>query len=375
MEATSAEVAVSNVANGPLNNQESITAAKPTTEVTPSNNEVTIVEDPNKPKKRPSMKKEKKITCEDIHPSAPLSQVWIETLNNNNSTPSSNIRTPIYNKLQGIGNSTNLPSLDEGGSLLGRKWVWDEGYYFTEKNENYAPSNNSIDHHRDSMQMSSLAGRTRRSGGITSLKLSQVISELASGKLNPHTLISTDPYSAGPEYRFMDRDVQDNVLLRTLLREFGGTSNSIQPFSVCISPDAMFLADLHAHLVDCEIIGLLGGRWDQEERCVYIQAAFPCRALTRNDSGHTDVEMDPVSQVNVQNVIQNHGLKVLGWYHSHPSFQPDPSVTDVENQGNYQKLFYSIDNDNGMIQEENCPFVGLIVGTYDRKFVIIFFIC
>ena len=69
-------------------------------------------------------------------------------------------------------------------------------------------------------------------------------------------------------------------------------------------------------------------------------------------------------------MIQNHGLKVLGWYHSHPSFQPDPSVVDCENQGNYQKLFHSIDNFNEQThlpREENCPFVGLIVGTYDRE--------
>ena len=261
-------------------------------------------ENTNKPiKVRISMKKEKKMRpkyCEDIHPYAPLSQVWIETLNNNSTSSKgssvSNGRRSIYTKLEGVGNgsSTNPPSLDSGGSLLGRKWVWDEGYYFTDGNE-YAPSNNNINH-RDGMQM--LPGRTRRSGGITSLKLSQVISELATGKLNAHTLISTDPYSGGPEHRFANRDIEDKVLMRTLLREFGGM-NGIQPFSVCISPDAMFLADLHAHMVDCEIIGLLGGQWDQEERCIYIQAAFPCRALTRNDSGHTDVEMDPVSQVNV----------------------------------------------------------------------------
>lgn len=26
----------------------------------------------------------------------------------------------------------------------------------------------------------------------------------------------------------------------------------------------------------------------------------------------------------------------MGWYHSHPTFQPEPSLIDIENQYNYQ---------------------------------------
>ena len=32
-------------------------------------------------------------------------------------------------------------------------------------------------------------------------------------------------------------------------------------------------------------------------------------------------------------------LLKVGWYHSHPEFPPDPSVTDIQNQHNYQVLF------------------------------------
>lgn len=97
-----------------------------------------------------------------------------------------------------------------------------------------------------------------------------------------------------------------------------------------------------------------------------MQAAFPCKAA---DSGSTDVEMDPVSQVMARDSIAAHGLKVVGWYHSHPTFQPDPSVTDIENQGNYQRLFSGNDGVEGSI-----PFVGLIIGTWDGKSILRFLI-
>ena len=95
-----------------------------------------------------------------------------------------------------------------------------------------------------------------------------------------------------------------------------------------------------------------------------VQAAFPCRSTDRSDSGFTDVEMNPVSQVMVRDAIAKQGMSVVGWYHSHPTFQPDPSVTDIENQANYQNLF-------GV----NCPFVGLIIGTWDGETLFILQSC
>jgi proteasome lid subunit RPN8/RPN11 len=151
-------------------------------------------------------------------------------------------------------------------------------------------------------------------------------------------------------------------------------TKNVQPFSVRVNPDATFLADLHAHLCDSEIIGLLGGYYSKEEKCIYIQAAFPCKSTNRIDSGSTDVEMDPVFQIYATEAIGNHGMRVVGWYHSHPDFQPNPSITDIENQANYQQLFQGSDmteNNGGdttdVNAEEASPFVGLIVGTYDGK--------
>ncbi|MEO1460601.1 MAG: Mov34/MPN/PAD-1 family protein, partial [Pseudomonadota bacterium] len=60
----------------------------------------------------------------------------------------------------------------------------------------------------------------------------------------------------------------------------------------------------------------------------------------------------------MREVIKRHDMDVVGWYHSHPRFAAEPSVTDIENQRSYQGLF--LDQQSGL-----APFVGLIVGTYD----------
>lgn len=135
-----------------------------------------------------------------------------------------------------------------------------------------------------------------------------------------------------------------------------------QPYQVIVHPEAAFVCDLHAHLAECEIIGFLGGKWDPESKTVYIQAAFPCRSLdSAEHDGSMDVEMDPISDLQVRDIVKhNSHLEIVGWYHSHPQFQPDPSIRDIENQTSYQSLF-----EDRVSQME--PFVGLIVGTYDLK--------
>jgi len=200
--------------------------------------------------------------------------------------------------------------------------------------------------------------------------------------LDPHTLISCDDYIAGPEFRLLQMESaatkensklsnftpNSDMKLKELINLSSETQfddNTTQPFAVKVCPDAAFVADMHAHLSESEIIGLLGGRYVSAERCLYIQAAFPCKSTARVDAGLTDVEMDPISQIAAGNAIVNQGMTVVGWYHSHPRFQPDPSITDIENQSNYQNLFRS-----DIVKSETnnlCPFVGLIIGTYGKK--------
>ncbi|KAG5461856.1 MAG: hypothetical protein BJ554DRAFT_5890 [Olpidium bornovanus] len=63
--------------------------------------------------------------------------------------------------------------------------------------------------------------------------------------------------------------------------------------------------------------------------------------------------MDPEAADAVRAEIEERGLGVVGWYHSHPFFSPDPSNIDLVNQNNYQRLTR---DDLGF-----APFVGAIV--------------
>lgn len=161
---------------------------------------------------------------------------------------------------------------------------------------------------------------------------------MANGSLNAHTLICCDEYNAGPEFRYLiDPDEDDPKEIKRryeesqdLLEEHAPNVNldgtEIQPFEVKVCEDVAFITDLHSHISDSEVIGLLGGRYDDVEKCLYIQAAFPCKSTVRKDEGFTDVEMDPASQNITGEAISQHSMKVVGWYHSqHTTFQPDPS--------------------------------------------------
>ena len=127
-----------------------------------------------------------------------------------------------------------------------------------------------------------------------------------------------------------------------------------QPFEIKVHPQVGFLCDIHSHLCDAEVIGLLAGKWDKDSNILYVQAAFPCTTTSRQDDGSTDVEMDPIAELKVREIISNLDLQVIGWFHSHPKFCANPSVIDIENQSRYQDYM-------------DCPFIGLIVSTYDEN--------
>ena len=125
-----------------------------------------------------------------------------------------------------------------------------------------------------------------------------------------------------------------------------------------------------------------------------IKEAFPCRSLNTGQND-VNVEMDPTSAIETRQLIEEKNMTVVGWYHSHPTFIPDPSIVDLENQRNYQILCreechhdHGDDDDDAgtgddpMVidgQEEQVrsgggttgtiePFVGAIVGPYDPRF-------
>jgi hypothetical protein len=246
------------------------------------------------------------INAQSSYPYAPLGHLWLDkSLSSSKS---------LYCEA-----TLSRSEIDSRSTLIGRRWVWDEGHFVdchldpqirkkgrsgcTCGSNHLFAILNTIKNPKPSYDAKS-PGRARRSE--RSAYSSSVTAQLADGQLDPHTLITcegkwmqlspssqkkdsciicpshdAEEYDLGPEYRFV-KDPQ---------------TESVQPFSVRINPDATFLADLHAHLCDSEIIGLLGGYYSEEEKCIYIQAAFPCKSTDRTDSGSTDVEMDPVFQI------------------------------------------------------------------------------
>ncbi|KAJ3024333.1 Myb-like, SWIRM and MPN domains 1 [Thoreauomyces humboldtii] len=128
------------------------------------------------------------------------------------------------------------------------------------------------------------------------------------------------------------------------------------PFRVTVESNALIIMDLHAHLAHTEIIGLLGGIYDETEGVLRVTEVFPCRSMSTG----VQCEMDPESEMQARDAFAERGLAVVGWYHSHPTFEPTPSIRDIENQTSYQTLFQR--PETGVE-----PFIGAIVTPYDPR--------
>ncbi|KAG1152930.1 hypothetical protein G6F38_000098 [Rhizopus arrhizus] len=132
------------------------------------------------------------------------------------------------------------------------------------------------------------------------------------------------------------------------------------PFKVEIGSDVLLVMEFHAHLAYTEIIGLLGGRFYKDEEGqnkLKVEYVFPCRSTSTG----IQCEMDPVSEMAARELFEQKGLDVVGWYHSHPTFEPQPSIRDIENQTSYQDLFR-----NEASGDE--PFIGFIISPYDQQY-------
>ncbi|KAI8918622.1 hypothetical protein DFJ77DRAFT_428501 [Powellomyces hirtus] len=127
------------------------------------------------------------------------------------------------------------------------------------------------------------------------------------------------------------------------------------PFRVVVQSNTMIVMDMHAHLAHTEIIGLLGGTYDVENGLLNVKDVFPCRSMSTG----VQCEMDPDSEMQAREAFSAKGYDVVGWYHSHPTFDPIPSIRDIENQTTYQTLFQ---RGNGVE-----PFIGAIVTPYDAR--------
>nr|XP_023484684.1 histone H2A deubiquitinase MYSM1 isoform X3 [Equus caballus]XP_023484691.1 histone H2A deubiquitinase MYSM1 isoform X3 [Equus caballus] len=126
-----------------------------------------------------------------------------------------------------------------------------------------------------------------------------------------------------------------------------------EPFQVKVASEALLIMDLHAHVSLAEVIGLLGGRYSEADKIVEVCAAEPCNSLSTG----LQCEMDPVSQTQASEALALRGCSVIGWYHSHPAFDPDPSLRDIDTQAKYQSYF----------SRGGAKFIGMIVSPYNRN--------
>lgn len=130
---------------------------------------------------------------------------------------------------------------------------------------------------------------------------------------------------------------------------------------VFITIEALILMTVHSHIHRNEVIGFLSGfrlRTKKQENIVLIQDSLPCQAGEINDGKNVDysknVEMNYESAWNRIKEIEKKGQNLLGWYHSHPKFEVNPSHIDVYNHEMYQKMF----------NEQNKTFFGIIISPY-----------
>ncbi|XP_020848716.1 deubiquitinase MYSM1 isoform X2 [Phascolarctos cinereus] len=126
-----------------------------------------------------------------------------------------------------------------------------------------------------------------------------------------------------------------------------------EPFQVQVASEALLMMDLHAHVSMAEVIGLLGGRYLEAEKVIEVCAAEPCNSLSTG----LQCEMDPVSQTQASETLADRGYSVIGWYHSHPAFDPNPSLRDIDTQAKYQSYF----------SRGGAVFIGMIISPYNRN--------
>ncbi|KAI8097524.1 uncharacterized protein BX664DRAFT_258065 [Halteromyces radiatus] len=154
-----------------------------------------------------------------------------------------------------------------------------------------------------------------------------------------------------------DDDPLTMVKCEPFIGKPGSNIQGSQPFEMSVHSNVLLTMDFHAHLMTTEIIGFLAGEWDKTTRRILVKEAYPCRSLNTGQND-VNVEMDPTSALETRQLIEDKNMTVVGWYHSHPTFIPDPSLVDIENQCNYQRLCRD---------ELLEPFVGAIVGPYDPR--------
>lgn len=135
-----------------------------------------------------------------------------------------------------------------------------------------------------------------------------------------------------------------------------------QPFEVQVHNGAEITMDFHAHLSTNEIIGILAGTWDSQQKLITVIKAIPVKELSTEDDS-VNVEMDPEAEFAARQEVAAEGLKIVGWYHSHPTFPTQPSKIDIYNQV-LQQHAHRIEGESGETLSE--PYIAAIVGPFGQ---------
>lgn len=161
------------------------------------------------------------------------------------------------------------------------------------------------------------------------------------------------------------------------------SKDQIPPFKISITLSTLLCLHLHALSSKFEVMGFLGGYCSKSVGRIKLSLTRykPCK--TASQTG-TTCEMCPgnnlwcfvvfierrrivffflilrsVSQVEQASSLTSEGYDLLGWFHSHPTFEPNPSRTDVATQADMQQQF-SMESDR--------PFIGFILGCIDMRY-------
>ncbi|XP_014665320.1 PREDICTED: histone H2A deubiquitinase MYSM1-like [Priapulus caudatus] len=164
-----------------------------------------------------------------------------------------------------------------------------------------------------------------------------------------HNDDDSDEYEVLPVRAKRNRSSKYDPFKLVPLEDFSAINPA--PFMVQVDTAAMLVIDIHAHISGNEVIGLLGGIYSPEEKALQVALSEPCNSLSTG----MQCEMDPVSQTLACERISQQGYKVVGWYHSHPTFAPSPSLRDIETQWKFQEWF----------AQGGSPFIGMIASPYN----------
>ncbi|XP_059175275.1 MPN domain-containing protein-like isoform X2 [Physella acuta] len=129
--------------------------------------------------------------------------------------------------------------------------------------------------------------------------------------------------------------------------------SKIQPFTVSLTSNALLLMDFHCHLTKSEVVGYLGGKWDSHKQHLSVEQVFPVRCRLGDKDRASLVEEE------IRRGMKQKNQMVVGWYHSHPYCQPDPSIRDVDCQMSYQLKMRG----SGSMY---LPCIGFIVSPFEK---------